>query len=85
MESMLQRAAHRAEVNWAPRSDVMTAGTPNLATQPEKSALAQSRVVVEFNGMASGQREVLSIIVNRCVKPLDAGRGPTKSTWMWLN
>ncbi len=29
MLSKLQRAAHREEVNWAPSSDVMTAGTPN--------------------------------------------------------
>ncbi len=32
MLSRLQRAAHREEVNWAPRSDVMTAGTPYLLT-----------------------------------------------------
>jgi hypothetical protein len=30
-------------------------------------------VVVEFKGIASGQREVLSMMVNRWVKPLDAG------------
>jgi hypothetical protein len=53
MSSMLQSAAHRAEVNWSPWSD--------------------------------GQQEVLSMMVNRWVKPLDAGRGPTRSMWMWLN
>ncbi len=61
------------------------AGTPNLATQSAKSALAQSTVVVEFKGIASGQREVLSMMVKRWVKPLDAWRGPTRSMWMWLN
>ncbi len=34
LDVKLQRAAHREEVNWAPRSDVMTAGTPNLLTHP---------------------------------------------------
>jgi hypothetical protein len=37
MLSKLQRAAHREEVNWAPRSDVMTAGTLNLLTHPLES------------------------------------------------
>jgi hypothetical protein len=32
--SRLQRAAHREEVNWAPWSDVMTAGTPKRLTHP---------------------------------------------------
>jgi hypothetical protein len=34
MLSRLQRAAHREEVNWALRSDVMTAGTPKRLTYP---------------------------------------------------
>jgi hypothetical protein len=34
MLSKLNRAAHREEVNLVPRSDVMTAGTPNLLTHP---------------------------------------------------
>jgi hypothetical protein len=33
--------------------------------------------VVLFKGIASGQRDVLSIIVNRWVKPLEMGRGPS--------
>ncbi len=41
-------------MNWVPWSDVMTAGTPNLLT-----------VEVAAIGMASGQWEVLSMIVNR--------------------
>jgi hypothetical protein len=30
----LHKADHREEVNWAPRSDVMTPGAPNLLTYP---------------------------------------------------
>ncbi len=51
-------------MNWAPLSDVMVAGTPNLATQPAERALAQSAVMDE-RGMASGHLDVLWIIVNR--------------------
>ncbi len=42
----------QGEVNWVLRSDVLT-------------ALKQSTVEVAAIGMASGQREVLSMIVNR--------------------
>ena len=65
MLSRLQRPAHRADVNWAPLSDVMVAGTPNRDTQPAKRALAQSAAVMDERGMASGHLDVLSIIVNR--------------------
>ncbi len=65
MLSKLQRAAHREEVNWASRSDVMTARTPNRLTHPWNNAFAQSTVVVAAIGIASGQREVLSMMVNR--------------------
>jgi hypothetical protein len=65
MLSKLHRAAHKADVNWAPLSDVMVAGTPNLDTQPAKRALAQSAAVMDERGTASGHLNVLSIIVNR--------------------
>jgi hypothetical protein len=42
MLSKLQRPNHRADVNLAPLSDVLVAGTPNRETQPAKRALAQS-------------------------------------------
>jgi hypothetical protein len=61
----LQRAAHREEVNWAPQSEVMTAGTPNPLTHPWNKAFMKSTVEVAAIGMASGQREVLSLIVKR--------------------
>ncbi len=63
MLSKLQKAAHREKVNWVPRSDVMTAGTPNMLTHPWNNAFTQSTVVVAAIGIASGQREVLSKIV----------------------
>ena len=65
MLSSWQRAAHREEVNWAPRSEVMTAGTPNRTTHPEKNALAQSAEVTDASGSACGHRVVLSTTVNR--------------------
>ncbi len=61
----LQRPAHRADVNWAPLSDVMVEGTPNRDTQPAKRALAQSAALMDERGMASGHFEVRLIIVNR--------------------
>jgi hypothetical protein len=65
MLSKLQRPNHRADVNLAPLSDVMLAGTPNRETQPAKRALAQSATVMDERGMASGHLDVLSIIANR--------------------
>jgi hypothetical protein len=65
MLSKQHRAAHREEVNWVPRSDVMTAGIPNLLTHPSNKAFAQYTVEVAAIGIASGQQEVLSMIVNR--------------------
>jgi hypothetical protein len=65
MLSRLHRPAHRADVNWAPLSDVKVAGTPNPGTQPAKRALAQLAVVMDESGMASGHLEVRSMIVNR--------------------
>jgi hypothetical protein len=82
MLSRLHRAAHKADVNCAPLSDVMVASTPNLETQPAKRALAQSAAVMEGSRIASGHRDVLSITVNRYVWPRDDGRGPTRSTRM---
>jgi hypothetical protein len=65
MLSKPHRAAHKADVNWDPLSDVMVAGTPNLDTQPAKRALAQSAAVMDERGTASGHLDVLSIIMNR--------------------
>jgi hypothetical protein len=47
----LHKAAHREEVNWAPRSDVMTAGTQNLPIHSSNKAFAQFTVVVATIGI----------------------------------
>jgi hypothetical protein len=65
MLSRLHKPAQRADVNWAPLSEVMVAGTPKRDTQPAKRALAQSAAVMEASGMASGHLNVWSMIVNR--------------------
>jgi hypothetical protein len=65
MLSRLHRPAHRADVSWAPLSDVMVAETPNRNTQPAKRTLAQSAAVMDESGMNFGNLEVRSIIVKR--------------------
>ena len=59
------KTAQREEVNCAPQSEVILAGTPNLEIQQEIKALAQSSAEVEDIGTASGQQEVLSMMVKR--------------------
>ena len=73
------------EVNCGPLSDVISSGTPKRDIQPKMRALAQSSVVVELRGIASGQREVLSIIVKKYVNPAEGCSGPTKLIRMSLN
>ena len=73
-----------AEENWASRSDVIVSGTPKRAIQPETNASGHDLAEVEDTGMTSTHLVERSIIVKRCVWPsLEAGSGPTKSTWMW--
>ena len=50
----LHRADHTELVKWAPRSDVITAGTPNIGIHERKSTFAHSSAVVECRGTASG-------------------------------
>ena len=69
-----------SEVNCAPLSDVIIAGTPKHAIQLKNSASEQSLVLVAEREIASNHLVNLSIIVNRCVKPLEDGKGPTLST-----
>ena len=65
VQKRTQDTHQREEVNCAPRSEVILAGTPNLEIQPETKARAQSLAEVEDRGMASGQQEVLSKMVKR--------------------
>ncbi len=53
--SRLHRTVHKADVNWAPLSKVMVAGTQNLEIHPGEVC----------GGDASGHQDVLSITVNR--------------------
>ena len=71
------------EVNCAPLSDVMMAGTPNLQIHPENNAAATSAAAVLARGMASIQQLVLSITVKMWLKPLEGVRGPTRLMCMW--
>jgi hypothetical protein len=82
MERRAQRADQRDEVNCGPLSEVIQDGMPNRQTQLVNSALAQSAADVEARGIASGQREQRSTMVNRWGKPAEEGRGPTRSTLM---
>jgi hypothetical protein len=80
MERREQRLAHNEEVNWGPLSLVIISGTPNRWIQPCRRAAAQSAAVTDVSGIASGQRVVLSMTVNRYENPEERGSGPTKST-----
>ncbi len=79
-------ASQTEEQNCRPLSEVTCSGTPNLATQLLTWASAQHAAEVDRRGMASTQCVDLSTTVKRWVKPSrEAGRGPTRSMWMWLN
>jgi hypothetical protein len=80
MERRVQRLAHNEDVNCGPLSLVIVSGTPNLWIHPWRRAAAQSAAVTEVSGIASGQRVVLSMTVNRYENPEERGSGPTKST-----
>ena len=75
-------AAHREEVNWVPRSEVIRRGRPNLDTQLKRKARQMVMVEVSAMGIASGHLEKRSTIVRRWEKPLEGGSGPTRSRWM---
>ena len=64
-----QMADHKEEVNCAPLSLVMIAGTPNRAIHPWNKADAHSVAEIPWRGNASGQRVDLSTQVNRYLKP----------------
>ena len=59
------KTSQMEDVNCAPRSKVILAGTPNLEIQPEMRALAQSAAEMEIRVTASGQCEVLSRMVKK--------------------
>jgi hypothetical protein len=67
MPTLAVNAAHTAEENCGPLSEVRMAGTPKRVTQPAMSAAAQSSAAVDLRGMASHHRVALSMTVKRCV------------------
>ena len=56
---------HAAERNCDPRSVVKDEGTPKFATQPWANASKIVSTAISFIGMATGQREKRSTIVNK--------------------
>ena len=73
-----QMADHRDEVNLASLSLVITAGTPIIEIHPWNMAEAHT-AEIPVRGIASGHLVDLSMHVKRYVKPLDEGKGPTRS------
>ena len=58
-------AFHSSDVNCAPRSEDMSEGVPKRATQVPINAHVISTDANDVSGTASGQRVVLSTMVNR--------------------
>ncbi len=86
MPSCWHKTSQMAEVNCVPLSEVSCAGTPYLEIQPAMRASAKLVAAMTDMGKASSQRDDLSTTVNRYLLPqVAAGRGPTMSTWMWVN
>jgi hypothetical protein len=65
MDNNSHKDAQREDVNCAPLSDVMKAGTPKRWIQPLNKAAAQSAAEIPGIEIASGQRVVLSTTVKR--------------------
>ena len=61
------QAAHVAEVNCAPLSVVIMAGTPKRATHVATKASSTASVVVSLSSTASGHLVDLWMMVRRCV------------------
>ena len=57
------------EINWGPRLEMISPGTPNRETHWTTNALATEVVSIDVSGIASGQREKRSTTVRRWVKP----------------
>ncbi len=81
--SFWQRPLQTDEVNCTPLSEVTTAGTPNLLTQPLRKAFTQSAVVVPASGMASGHLVLLSTTVNKWVWPGGWERPHEVNVYVW--
>jgi hypothetical protein len=76
--SFLQRMLQTWEVNCAPLSEVITPGTPNLATKAAMSVSAQVAAAMCPSWVD------LPIMVMYDHPSVDVGSGPTRSTCTWL-
>jgi hypothetical protein len=65
MPSLAHKSTQAAEVNWAPRSDVIEAGTPKRATHPATKFSTHVAASMFFNGIASTHLVDLSMTVSR--------------------
>ncbi len=83
--SFLQRMLQTWEVNYAPLYEVITPGTPNLATQAAMSVSAQvAAAVCPSRGRSRSTWVDLSIMVMYDYPSVDVGSGLTRSMCMWL-
>ncbi len=66
------QGVHRKEVNWDPRSDVITVGTPNLLAHPRKKAFAHSTVEMAAcgGGIRSNVRTKRGAVKYYCFAPV---------------
>ena len=62
----------------------MVAGTLNLEIQPVTKTWATDSAVMSVMAIAAGHQVKQSMQVRRLVKPWDGGRGPTRSSFIWL-
>ncbi len=68
MCSRLHSASQTADMNWVPRSEVMTAGTPKQLTQPAKASPIVAASMF-LTGMASTHLVDRSMMVKSYLKP----------------
>lgn len=78
-----QSSPQRGEVNWAPRSEVMSDMLKWVIQCAAKAV--QSAKLVAALGVASIHLEDLLVMMKRWVLPLEGSSGPIRSAWMWLN
>ena len=84
MPKVLRMSPKRLETNALPLSLTATAGNPNLATQDMKAWHTSSAESLD-RGNASVHLEQRSRMLRRNLLPPLSGRGPTMSTWIYLN
>ena len=63
----LQKLVQIELVNCAPRSELITEGTPKVGIRDRSKTLAHSSAVVDWRGIASGHPLILSTMVNKNV------------------